>query len=294
MMLNDGVAALALVALIATRNVALADVVICAAMFLVTMAGVEVGLHRLFSHRAFVARAPLAALLGVAGATGLQGHILTWVTVHRRHHRHSDRPGDPHSPNLSGDGIGGWIRGLWNVHAAAQFAPEVSEIGSLDLLRYSRDLLRDPIVMRIDRLYYAWVALGIVIPAGLGWLAGGTMRSALLGALWGGPIRILITHQVTWTVNSAAHLIGSHPYETRDCSTNLGWLALPTMGGSWHNNHHAFPASARAGLAWWQLDPGYWLIRSFARLGLANDVRLRGPGDAPVKVPEAGSASAAD
>jgi stearoyl-CoA desaturase (delta-9 desaturase) len=111
-----------------------------------------------------------------------------------------------------------------------------------------------------------------VIPAVLGGALSGRWMGALEGGLWGGLVRMFILHHATWSINSITHLYGTRPYITKDYSANNGWLALPTVGEAWHNCHHAFPASAKFGLTWWQFDLGYLMIVSLKRLGLAWDV----------------------
>ena len=93
-----------------------------------------------------------------------------------------------------------------------------------------------------------------------------------MGLLWGGLVRIFFVHHVTWSVNSVCHFFGSRRFETEDRSTNVFWLALPSLGESWHHNHHAFPRSATHGLRWYEVDPSSLIIRGLARVGLAWDV----------------------
>src|SRR5207237_546614 len=104
--------------------------------------------------------------------------------------------------------------------------------------------LRDKAIFRINRHYLVWPILGVAIPALLGGLLTGTWMGVLKGFLWGGMVRIFLAQQVTWAVNSIGHVYGRRPFEIEDRSTNNGWLALLSAGGSWHNNHHAFPTSA--------------------------------------------------
>jgi stearoyl-CoA desaturase (delta-9 desaturase) len=143
-----------------------------------------------------------------------------------------------------------------------------------DLAAYAPDLLRDRLVFNLNSFYPLWVLLGLALPAALGGLISGSWIGAATGCLWGGFVRAFLVHHATWSVNSLCHTFGSRPFETRDYSTNNPWLMLSSLGGSWHNNHHAFPHAALNALEWWQLDPSGWLIQILKALGLAWDVRV--------------------
>src|SRR5205807_1108307 len=137
--------------------------------------------------------------------------------------------------------------------------------------RYAKDLLGDPIVNFIDRTFLLWVMAGLAFPFGLGVALSGSIAGGLTGALWGGAVRIFFLHHATFSINSLCHFFGRRRFATDDQSRNLFLLALPTLGEAWHNNHHAFPTSARHGLRWWQLDPSAWLIAGMERVGLVWD-----------------------
>jgi stearoyl-CoA desaturase (delta-9 desaturase) len=117
-----------------------------------------------------------------------------------------------------------------------------------------------------------WVIAGLAAAFGLGVALTGTLAGGLTGLLWGGAVRIMLVHHATFSVNSLCHFFGRQHFNTRDQSRNLAWLAIPTLGEAWHNNHHAFPTSASHGLTRWQLDPSAWLIRALEHTGLAWDV----------------------
>jgi len=140
--------------------------------------------------------------------------------------------------------------------------------------RRSADLVRDQKTFRIARLYPLWVFLGIIVPGLFGALGAGNIGGLVTGMLWGGFIRIFFVHQTTWAINSVCHLFGSAPYDTKDDSKNNFVCALLTFGEGWHNNHHAFPTSARHGLSWWQLDIVYLIIRLMEKGRLAWNVKL--------------------
>jgi stearoyl-CoA desaturase (Delta-9 desaturase) len=206
----------------------------------------------------------------------VQGPVIFWVALHRRHHRFADRPGDPHSPHLHGGGIRGMLRGLLHAHVGWLF-----RLDDTDWRQYAPDLLRDRAIFRANQHYGLWVLLGLAIPAAAGGLLRQSWSGAALGLLWGGLVRIFLAHHATWSVNSLCHWAGSRSFATRDRSTNNIWLALVSMGGSWHHNHHAFPRSATTGLRWWQIDPSWWFIRGMAGVGLAS--QLRRPAIAPAR-----------
>lgn len=239
-----------------------------AAMYLLTGFGVTVGFHRLFTHRSFSAHAPTRATLAVLGSMAVEGPVLKWVAQHRRHHQHSDHDDDPHSPHLHGGGILGMLRGLWHAHAGWLFDADPA-----GLERYVGDLLKDRVVRVVSRLFVLWAALGLLIPALLGGLLTMSWMGVLLGLLWGGLVRIFLVHHVTWSINSVCHLWGYQAFRSDDESRNNIVFGMLAMGEGWHNNHHAFPTSARHGLRWWELDGTYLVIRLMSLCGLAWNVR---------------------
>jgi stearoyl-CoA desaturase (Delta-9 desaturase) len=237
-------------------------------MYLLTALGITVGFHRLFTHRSFQASWPVQLALGVLGSMAVEGSLLFWVALHRRHHQHSDSAGDPHSPHTEGKGVMGLLRGLWHSHVGWVFQPEPP-----DLYRYVKDLQQSRMLRVVSALFPAWVAAGLLIPAAVGWLVSGTWMGAWLGLVWGGLVRVFLVHHVTWSVNSVCHIWGMRPYRTGDQSRNNFLFGVLALGEGWHNSHHAFPTSARHGLRWWQPDASYWFIRLLWLLGLARNVK---------------------
>jgi stearoyl-CoA desaturase (delta-9 desaturase) len=245
------------------------DLVVFAVTYVLTGVGVTVGYHRLFTHRSFKTSRPLRALFAVLGSAAVEGSLIAWVASHRKHHRFSDLPGDPHSPHVDhGAGWKGAIRGLFHAHLGWMFRG----VDRASPQRYAKDLLADPVMRAIDRTFPLWVLVGLALPFGLGTALTGSVVGGLTGLLWGGAVRVLFLHHATFSINSLCHFFGRRRFRTGDESRNLAWLALPTFGEAWHNNHHAFPTSAHHGLTRWQLDPGGWLIDALERLGLAWDV----------------------
>jgi stearoyl-CoA desaturase (delta-9 desaturase) len=230
--------------------------------------GVVVGYHRFLVHRSFEAPSPVRFLLTAAGAMAFQGPPIYWVAVHRRHHEHSDGPGDPHAPITGQQGLIWRLRALWHAHVGWMANHDMP-----NTLHYAPDLLKDRAVMWVNRHYLLISFLGLLIPT----IAAGALHfsweGALAGFLWGGPVRLFCTSNSIWSVNSICHLFGSRDYETDDDSRNVALLAILTFGESWHNNHHAFPTSAQFGMRWWQFDLGYLIIILLACFGLVRNVR---------------------
>lgn len=266
------------------------DLAIMAAMYMATAIGITVGFHRLLTHRAFETHAWLRRMLAVLGSMAVQGPVIDWVADHRKHHTFTDEEGDPHSPHAGhGAGLQGMARGLWHAHAGWLFSTH----GQASSRRFAPDLLEDGGMRRVNKAFplIALASLGIPFLLGLV-LSGGSLAASLSALLWGGLVRIFLVHHVTWSINSICHFFGRRRFDVEDHSTNVFWLALPSLGEAWHHNHHAFPRSAFHGLRWWELDPSGWLILGLAKVGLAWDVvrvtperereklRLRRPADA--------------
>ena len=247
----------------------LVDWLLLSGMYAVTGLGVEVGFHRLISHGAFQTVRPVKVLLAIAGCMALQGPVVYWGSNHRRHHAHSDLPLDPHSPYVKGGQSFGLLAGLWHSHIGWIFDPERTCPG-----RYGRDLLQDTMLAKVDRLYFIWVLLGLAIPAILGGLLTWTWIGIIHGFVWGGLLRMFLVQHGTYSINSLCHVFGNRPFETRENSRNNLWLTFPTVGGSLHNTHHAFPNTAINGLSWWQIDPSAWFIRTLEILGLAWNITV--------------------
>ncbi|WP_422929630.1 acyl-CoA desaturase [Singulisphaera sp. PoT] len=245
------------------------DLGLLLSLYALTVLGITVGYHRLFVHRSFETNMVVKFVLAVLGSMAVQGPLLKWAAMHRRHHQHADTAEDPHSPHGPDKGILGVFRGLWHAHIGWMFDPEPP---GLD--RYVQDLSRSPTLRAASVLFPAWIILGLAIPASLGGLLTGTWSGFWTGLIWGGLVRIFLVHHVTWSVNSACHLWGMRPYRSNDESRNNVVFGVLAMGEGWHNTHHAFPTSARHGLRWWQIDMSYWVIWMLARLGLAWNVKL--------------------
>ena len=243
--------------------------------WLLTGMGITIGFHRLLTHRSFETYKWVRTFWMALGALSVEGSPLVWCAVHRRHHEHSDQPGDPHSPHLHGNGWWNALRGLWYAQAGWLFTGYWS---SPDLQRYVPDLLAERSLVLVDKLYYLWVIVSLALPAIIGGLATLSWQGAFLGLIWGGLVRIFVTHHITWSINSICHVFGRREYAAHDESRNNWLCGLLGLGEGWHNSHHAFPTSARHGLEWWQFDASWLVIRAMQAVGLAWNVRL--PSDA--------------
>lgn len=242
--------------------------------WLATGLGITIGFHRLLTHRGFETYALIRAFWMAMGAMAIEGSPLVWCAIHRRHHEHSDLPGDPHSPHPRGGGWNSTLRGLWNAQVGWLFAGYWSDP---QLRRYVPDLLAEPSLVWVDRYYYLFVLISLAIPTAIAGLVGGGVNAALMGLLWGGLVRVFLTHHITWSINSICHVYGSRMFRTADGSTNNALCGILGLGEGWHNNHHAFPTSARHGLAWWQFDASWLVIRLMQACRLAWDVKLPSP-----------------
>lgn len=244
------------------------DVALAVAFYVVTVLGITVGFHRLFTHRSFEARRPVKISLAIAGSMSFQGSIIGWVAAHRRHHMFSDQSGDPHSPVRPESQRFGRLRGLAHAHLGWFFQQETTSRE-----RFAPDLLADRDIVIIDRLFVPLCVVTLALPFAFGYLLTGTFGGAVAGLLFAGVLRVALLHHVTWSTNSLCHALGRRPFRTRDASTNFAPLAVLSMGESWHNAHHAFPSLARHGVDRHQLDLSAEVIRFFERVGWATRVR---------------------
>ena len=263
------VGTLAAIVMLWNRAVDVTDLIILVVMYLVTAVGITVGFHRLLTHRAFASYPWVERTFAVLGSLSVQGSVMDWVADHRKHHAHTDREGDPHSPHI---GHGSGLSGLWHAHVGWLLETQ----GQADWKKYAAELYEDPAMRMIGRRFPQLALLSLLIPTVAGWaLHDFTAAGALRGLVWGGLVRIFFVHHVTWSVNSVCHFFGSRRFDLEDHSTNVGWLAVLSLGESWHHNHHAFPRSAYHGLRWWEIDPSGLIIAGMQKVGLAwNVVRI--------------------
>ena len=226
---------------------------IAAIGYFVRMWAITAGYHRYFAHHTYKTSRAFQLILAVLAGTAMQQGPLWWASVHRRHHKYTDRPGDPHSPGLYG---------FWHAHVGWIFDGEhafsdranVKDLSAFPELRWLDNHSYVPVVG------YAAVCLAIAGPAGV---------------VWGFAISSVVLAHVTFMINSVAHVWGSRRYETSDTSRNNALLAVLTFGEGWHNNHHHQMTVARQGIRWWELDLTYYTLRVLAWLGVIWDVRER-------------------
>jgi len=272
------VAFLAAVPLLWNRLVGMTGLALFVVMYLSCALGITVGFHRLLTHGSFATHKPVQYVLAVLGSMAVQGPVIGWVADHRKHHAHTDEEGDPHSPHVGhGSGVRGMAAGLWHAHMGWLFthqgrAEKARYARDLKKAGYARDLIEDAGMRLISRGFVPLVVTGLALPALAAWLLTGRLAGAATGLLWGGLVRIFFLHHVTWSINSVCHFFGRRRFDTDDHSTNVAWLAVPSLGEAWHHNHHAFPRSAIHGLRWYEVDPSGLLIRLLRRLGLAWNV----------------------
>jgi stearoyl-CoA desaturase (Delta-9 desaturase) len=260
---------LAALGLLFYRPIGAVDIGLFFSMWLLTGLGLTVGYHRLFTHRAFSTGVVMSCILIVMGSMAGRGPMLSWVAMHRRHHELSDHAGDLHSPNLHGTTFMGRLRGFLHAHLTWMIEHDYPNVA-----HYVPDLMADRTLIAVNRYYYTWVLLGLVIPTAIGGLAG-SLWGAVTGFLWGGVVRMFAVEQAMSAINSVTHIFGARPFLTReDNSRNVGVMALLAWGEGWHNNHHAFPYSAAFGLRWFEFDPGFMLVKLLEALGLAWNVKV--------------------
>jgi stearoyl-CoA desaturase (delta-9 desaturase) len=269
------------------RAVGPLDVVLALAMYTVNIFGISVGYHRLLTHRSFRCPRPVRTAFALAGALALQGPPTLWVAEHRRHHKYSDKPGDPHSPWVYGDTGLALLRGL--LHAQVGWFYSARRRSNRE--HWVPDLLADPDIRRVDAAYPAIAAASFLLPAAAGGLLSWSWTGFWTALFWAGLVRYAIVHHVTWSVNSIAHCFGDRAFAARDRSSNVRWVALLTFGEGWHNWHHVEPTSARHGVLKGQTDPSAALIRLLEKLGWAYDVHWPSPARIEMRANRAGAES---
>lgn len=229
-----------------------------ALMYLTGALGVTLCYHRTLTHRGLRLRKPLEYALAVLGALALQGDPIRWVATHRKHHAHSDTQGDPHGRN----------RGFRWAHVRWLYEPNDAMPTDEELRRYAPDLYAQPFYRALQYLHgplQLALAAGLFAVGGWPWV------------IWGIFVRLVVSYHATWLVNSAAHSLGYRSFRTGDLSTNCWWVALISWGEGWHNNHHAFPYSARHGLRWFEFDLTWWSVVVLSVLRLADRIKVPPP-----------------
>ncbi len=223
--------------------------------------GICLGYHRLLTHSSFQTYRFVRWFFAAAGGLAGEGSAIDWVADHRKHHAHSDKHGDPHSPE---DG-GLWAHMLW---LARRYS---SQDRVEHVQKWAPDLWKDAGLRFLDRAFLPVNFLAAVAVSAIGFAIGG-WPMAVSFLIWATFVRLVLVLHTTWFVNSASHMWGYRNYETTDNSRNLWWVGLIAYGEGWHNNHHAYPRMAMHGHKWWEIDVTYWAIRCMKKVGLAWDV----------------------
>ena len=232
--------------------------------YLIGAIGICLGYHRLLTHRSMRLPRPLEYAVATLGVLAMQGGPITWVATHRAHHAFSDTERDPHNSR----------RGFLWSHVEWLYRTNPARLSLQEQRRFAHDLAADSYYRSLEATAIGWqVALAIILFFFGGWS----------WVVWGIFVRLVVTYHVTWLVNSAAHLSGYRTFQTpgSDKSTNNWWVALLAWGEGWHNNHHAFPSSARHGLRWFEFDMTWWTIKILSFIGLAHDINI--PTDATLR-----------
>ncbi len=244
------------------------DIALAAVMYFVTGHGITVGYHRYFTHKSFKPNRAVKVALAITGSMAIQGPVIRWVADHRKHHKFSDRDGDPHSPWRYGDTVPALMKGLLYAHAGWLFDTEQTP-----QRQYAPDLLKDRDLVRVSRLFPWLVVATLLLPPLVGGLWSWSWQGALTAFFWASLVRVALLHHVTWSINSICHAVGERPFKSRDRSGNVWWLAIPSMGESWHNLHHADPTCARHGVLRGQIDTSARIIWLLEKLGWVDGVR---------------------
>jgi len=225
--------------------------------FITGMLGITLGYHRLLTHRSFKAPRWVERTLGTMGVLALQRGPIEWVATHRMHHSFVDDARDPHNAR----------QGFWWSHLAWMCVPNPDLRDIVHQRKFARDIVADPYLNWLSGdlpQILVQVSLGVILLAIGGWNY----------VIWGIFVRCAFVYHVTWFVNSATHQYGYRNFETKDLSTNNWWVALLAFGEGWHNNHHAYPDVAQAGIKWWEFDLTFLVIRLMSKLGLAYEIKL--------------------
>jgi stearoyl-CoA desaturase (delta-9 desaturase) len=217
--------------------------------------GISLCFHRILTHRSLRLLKPIEYLFAIFGTLALQADPIRWVSVHRKHHAHADHEGDPHSI----------AEGFKWAHMDWIYRHNIALPSDEEMRHFAPDLYAEPFYRALQYLnipLQVALALGLFAFGGWSWV------------IWGIFVRLAVSYHTTWLVNSAAHMLGYRTFATPDQSTNCWWVALISWGEGWHNNHHAFPFSARHGLRWFEVDLTWWHVRVLAFLRLADGVKV--------------------
>ena len=244
------------------------DITLAIGLWLLTAGGITIGYHRYFTHGSFKANRTVKIVLAVLGSLAIEGSLDQWVADHRKHHKFSDEVGDPHSPWRFGTSKKAIGKGLLYAHVGWLFDDDNTGID-----KYAPDIASDKDLNWISKHFSVFVIASLLLPAVLGGLITWSWMGAVTAFFWAGLVRVAFVHHVTWSINSICHVFGNRPFTSRDLSSNVAWLAIPSLGESWHNLHHVDPTDARHGVMKGQIDISASFIQGMEKTGLATDVR---------------------
>jgi stearoyl-CoA desaturase (delta-9 desaturase) len=271
-----------------TQGIGRVEISVFVGMFALTTVGIGVAMHRLFVHRAFRCGPVMRALFAAIATMAVQGSVLKWVSNHRRHHLHTDKPGDVHSPYYDGAGnrIAGFVKGMLHAQGGWVWDRETSD-GEV----YAKDILADPIAMFFTRTRWYWYALSaVIVPGAIGYAFGG-VHTMIGCVLFSGLFRSYVMTMATSLVNSVCHSDGRYGYrryDINDGTTNELVTTILTFGEGLHNNHHRFPRDAYLSHAWYEIDINGLIILGLGKLGLVHDIFIQpasGAGATAVQTP---------
>ena len=248
------------------------DIGLAISFWLLTAGGITVGYHRFFTHGSFKANRAVKIMLAICGSLAIEGSLDQWVADHRKHHKFSDEVGDPHSPWRFGTSKKAIAKGLLFSHVGWLF-----ETDNTGIDKYAPDIAKDKDLTWMSKHFGIFVAASLLLPGILGGLLTWSWMGALTAFFWAGLVRVAFVHHVTWSINSICHVFGNRPFTSRDLSSNVAWLAIPSLGESWHNLHHVDPTAARHGVMKGQIDMSASVIRGMEKTGLVTDVRWPKP-----------------
>jgi stearoyl-CoA desaturase (delta-9 desaturase) len=257
------------------------DLVLAIAFYYLSGLGVSVGLHRYFTHGSFKAKRGFKVALAIAGSLAIEKPVISWVADHRRHHKYSDKDGDPHSPWRFGTNAMALAKGLAYAHIGWMFDGDVTSEE-----KFCPDWLADSDISAISRWFPGLVAASLLAPPLIGGLWSMSWQGAVTAFFWATLVRIAFLHHITWSINSICHTFGKAEFEVRDKSRNVSWLAILSFGESWHNLHHSDPTCARHGVLKGQIDIAARTIWLAEKLGWVYDVRW--PDEARLTAKQAG------
>ncbi|MBO1070977.1 MAG: acyl-CoA desaturase [Dolichospermum sp. DEX189] len=266
------IGAIAAIASVQHQGISWIDLGILLFMFnLVGLAG-EAGMHRLFAHKSYKVVKSLRIILALAGSMTGEAPILEYVAYHRRHHIYADQEGDPHTPHyIASEKLLSRLRNIWHSFFGWKYNSKTNQIAAPE--RYAKDLIAEPAMVMINNYFYGIVLASFLLPTLLGFLFTGTASGTWTAFLWGGCFRFCVmTLMGDLIIRVGCHLFGTRPFidQANSHSANIWFLAIPTLGLAWHNNHHAFPGSALLNIDWWQIDPSGSFISLLEKLGWAG------------------------